>query len=406
MGSQPDSLEALSVSVDETQFRESQNGTIESPGDIALFPFDVDAGETVVISVTPDLGFEPDVRLREPENEGLTYAAGFEGLAEPWLIVVPDTVDGRYELIVSGVMDSTGGFTVLVDRTSVTDVALGTPVTGTLSTSSPVDVFRMNLLENDLTALQLIPDETLGVATYAVFGPDGSLVSSGFGGSIDGTGLSSVQSAVFKADASGAFVAALTGFDGSSGEYQLAVDRAEFRWDVEALIPASAKELTMESYNVVSGETSGTCSDWRDGLRSEEGYILVPRESQNHYIWMWSARFDSPAGQRAYVESYGDGCPVEDEVGNVTTIHEPMRLRDDVTWYVTTMVNNGKTIINSVGVIATADEGVAEAQVVLLGTDGSLDLIVIGSGPPYGSEEALAIAIRMENAVVAIANDL
>jgi hypothetical protein len=402
----PTEFEALTVNVEETEVRQSQSGTINHAGDIALFPFDLVAGESVVIAVTPELGFEPDVRIREPGSDGLTYAVGFDGLAEPWLLVVPDAVDGRYELIVSGTTDSTGDFDVLVDRTLITDVALGETVTGTLSTASVVDVVRINLLANDLTQLQLIPDEVLGVATYAVFAPDGTLAASGMGESFDRTGSLTGQAGLFRYDDNGEFVVTVTGFDGSTGGYEMTLGRADFRWNVEGLIPASAAGLDMDSYDVVSGATSVTCSDWRDGLLSEEGYSLVPRGTLDHHIWMWSAQFDSSGAASAYVESYGDGCVIEYDIGVVRSIHAPVRLHDDVMWYVTTIVVGEETIIESVGVIAATDKGVADAQVYLLGTDDNLELIVVDPDQPYDSDKALAIASGMKDAVIAIAGDL
>jgi hypothetical protein len=402
----PTEVEALMVNDQETEVRQSQSGTIELPGDVALFSFDLVAGESVVIAVTPEPGFTPDVRIREPGSDGLTYAVGFDDLAEPWLIVVPDAVDGRYELIVSGSSDATGDFDVLVDRTLITDVALGESVTGTLSTTSVVDVVRISLPANEVTQLQLIPDEALGVATYAVFAPDGTLAASGMSESFDRTGLLIGQAGVFQYDDDGEFVVTVTGFDRSTGGYEMTLGPADFRWNVEGLIPASAAGLDKDSYNVMSGGTSLTCSDWRDGLLSEEGYIVVPREVQNHLIWMWSAQFDSPGAASAYVGSYGDGCFAEVDGGTVRSIHAPIPLHDDVMWYVTTMVNNGKTVIDSIGVIATVDEGVAEAQLVLQGSVGTLDLIVIDPDRLYESITALAFANGMADAVVSIAHDL
>ena len=108
----------------------------------------------------------------------------------------------------------------------------------------------------------------------------------------------------------------------------------------------------------------------------------------------------------AYVESYGDGCVIENFVGGVTSIHAPIRLHDDVMWDVTSILSGKQTIIESVAVIATTDKGVAEAQVFLLGTDDNLELIVIDPDRPYDSDEALGIARAMATAVIAIADDL
>jgi hypothetical protein len=400
----PDVSDAVTVSEVELSLGTLETGSIAEPGNILVYSFDTLAGEPFVFSVTPEPGFEPDVWLREEGSKGLTLAVGIEGSTEPWLLAVPESVKGRYDLFVGGIADSTGGFTVLVNRPSIIDVEVGGVVTGRLSDASAVEIVRMSLRANDVTQLQLIPDEGLGVAKFVVLEPDGTFISSGSGESRDSGDERGEEGVIFAADADGEYVVVVSGHDGSSGGYEFAVDRAEFPWDVGGLIPASDGSFLIEDYWVQFGATSVTCAEWRDGMTSEEGYTLTPLSSDGYSLWVWAAEFDSNAAAQRYAGSYGDGCSFEYD-GRARRIHTPTTLNDESRWYVTTVEINGMTYVDSVAVIAITGVRAAEAQVNLGGTESVAMLIVVDPDRPYESADAFAIADGMADAVIEVARD-
>ena len=166
-------------------------------------------------------------------------------------------------------------------------------------------------------------------------------------------------------------------------------------WDLAGLIPSLPGGLTLADYTVETSTTSSNCEDFdTDALVGDQAVQLIPRANSNHYVWAWTARFDSLEGVNSYLASWGAGCQIRapDALGAIRLV-PPTWLDDEVLWYVTLVEpDEGPAFVSSVGALVFTSRWVAEAQLVLNGADGWVELIEVDASAPYSSDRARELA--------------
>ena len=144
---------------------ETATGTLATPFAVDRWTFAATAGEQVRFDLLGTSAAGLTFSLAGPNGY-----AGFTDLTDDSsLLTLP--ADGTYTLTVRGPTGATGGYAFVVRQTTVTDLTLGTPFTGTLVASGQPQLFRVEVPAAQVLSVELSDAATGGrTELYARFG--------------------------------------------------------------------------------------------------------------------------------------------------------------------------------------------------------------------------------------------
>ena len=248
------------------------SGTIAAVGQSEWYKIQLAADTEYVFDVAGG-ALMPAVSLYDSSGNLLTvsYNGGPNGAARASF---EPTSSGTYYVGASGWLSTTGSFTVAVSTATpdhlgnihTTDaVAVGSPVSGTITTTGQSDWFKISLAHGTEYVFDL-GGGTLGGGTVTLYDASGNALVSGNGGGANGGARTS-----FEPIADGTYYVGASGSNGGTGTFTLAVSTATFD------VPGNT---TTNVAVAVGGQVSGTLatvgqSDWfKVQLTANTQYVL------------------------------------------------------------------------------------------------------------------------------------
>jgi hypothetical protein len=207
---------SLGRNATQIEFGETVSGVVESAGDISVYAFEAGEDETVLVTVDADGNLAPDVALLDAEEARLAGTAGDPQPGESGVLALPSSTSGRYLITVTGARGSTGGFDLELSRLDPGELALDTPVLGSIAGEESVGVYRIDSVKaGDSLVVRLDLDELVPFAVLELFGPNGANLfsSEAFGGV--------PTELVLGAPADGAYLVTIQGSGGVTGGYEM-----------------------------------------------------------------------------------------------------------------------------------------------------------------------------------------
>ncbi|MET0696762.1 MAG: ATP-binding protein [Acidimicrobiia bacterium] len=356
-------------------------------GNTLVYSFDAKEGEIPIVTMVARDDAQPSLDLYDPDGLWVSSGVGFEEPGEPWMLPAPIATSGVHHLTAS--VD--GPFELTLTRPPPEAIAVGESTTGAITDAEPIALYRVEADSEETFLVEVAPEVAFESPTFAVFGPRGWFISSG-----STTGGVPGQMA-FEAMDDGTHVVTVSGYQGSTGPYQLTIlshDEFETAWDVASLVP-DVVSAEPTDYLHRDGGTSGTCDEWdRTGLVEEDSVTISPQFplAVDHSVWAWAASFESGEGVASYLESYGEGCILQADPS--IRLYAPTELESELSWYITTQQESedAPVLLQGVGVTGSTDNDVVEMQLVLVDVDGFVREIEIDPDNPYGNAEALQLA--------------
>ena len=222
-------------------------------GDTLVYSFDAEVGEIPVVSMVARDDAQPSLDLYDPDGLWVSTGVGFEEPGEPWMLPAPIATSGVHHLTAS--VD--GPFELTLTRPPPEDIAVGDSTKGAITDAKPIALYRMEAESEETFIVEVAPEVAFKSPTFAVFGPRGWFISSGSSsGGVPGQ-------MAFEATDDGTHVITISGYQGSTGPYQLTVfshDDFETAWDVASLVPDVVSAAPTD-YLHMDGGTSGTCDE-------------------------------------------------------------------------------------------------------------------------------------------------
>jgi Novel STAND NTPase 1 len=204
---------------------ESVSGAIEGGDRYDVFAVEAPAGQPLVIEVSPDDDrLDAVLEVSDPDGFVQEVDAGSKGDAESVIVYAAEA--SRHQVTISG-SDSTGDFQLSVQRAGVVDLDVGDSVSDAVEAGKPGGVFGFEAPAGQPLIVEVVPDEnpvesdeSLDVA-LDLRDPDGldQYADAGGGGAVE----------VVVVDGSGAgrYLAVVTGYGSTTGEYQLSIRPAD-----------------------------------------------------------------------------------------------------------------------------------------------------------------------------------
>jgi hypothetical protein len=202
----------------EVGFDQTVSGILAASGDIGVYRFDASAGDDLLIRATPDAELFAVVDVLDPSGGLIGREGGTADL--PPILILQAPTDGTYLAVVGGLTGSTGDYEFALQRPEAVEVGFDQTVSGRLAASGDVGVYRFEAEPGEDLLVSVVPAGGLD-AVVMVTGPNGARTGSNYGG------VGNAELLVTAAPSGGSYMAVVSGFAGSTGDYEVALGRPD-----------------------------------------------------------------------------------------------------------------------------------------------------------------------------------
>jgi len=190
------------------------SGQVDGPTDPAVFQFDADGGEALIIRVQPSA--DSDVRIEVLDPDGTLVGSGSSGVpGGPVQAAVGYAGSGTYTVVVIG---SGGAFELSVEQAEIDELGDDRVVAGTIDNANDLYIGEFTLDAGDAAEIDIDPDDDFD-PVLEVTGSDGAttLVDDSGSGGDEGLELPAQV-------AETSYRVVVTGFAGMTGPFELTLD--------------------------------------------------------------------------------------------------------------------------------------------------------------------------------------
>ena len=211
-------LEVRHAEVLDVALGDTVRGSVAGYGDVDVYRFDASAGDDLLIGATPDTELTAVVDLVHPDGGVISRAVGAADLPPTLILQAP--TDGTYLAVVGGLTGSTGDFEFTWQWPDVVGFGFDETVPGRLAASGDIGVYSFEAAPGEDSLVGVFPAGGLDVVV-TVTGPNGARTGSNHGG------RGNAELLVTAAPSGGSYTAVVSGFAGSTGDYEVALDRPD-----------------------------------------------------------------------------------------------------------------------------------------------------------------------------------